>query len=51
MYSMCMDGYVYRKFKKKNLLFIDGRPQTHGNIVGFVNSSRYSLFFTNCLFE
>ena len=37
MYSMCMNGYVSRKFNRKNLLYIDGCPQTHGNIVGLIN--------------
>jgi hypothetical protein len=26
MYSMCMNGYAYRNFNKKNLLYIDGHP-------------------------
>ena len=51
MYSMCMNGYVSRKFNRKNLLYLDGRPQIHGNIVGFINSSRNSLFSANCSFE
>ena len=51
MYSMCMNGYVYGNFNKKNMLYIDGCPRTHGNIAGFINSSRCSLFFTNCSFE
>ena len=44
MYSMCMNGYSYGNFNMKNLLYIDGHPQTHGNIAGFINSSRSSLF-------
>jgi hypothetical protein len=51
MYSMCMNGYDSRNFNRKNLLYIDGRPQTHGNIAGFINSCRSSLFTTNCSFE
>jgi hypothetical protein len=51
MYSMCMNGYPSRNFNRKNLLHIDGRPRTHGNIVGFINSCTASLFSTNCSFE
>ena len=51
MYSMCMNDFVYGKFNKKNLIYIDGHPFTHGNIAGFINSSRCSLFFANCSFE
>ena len=50
MYSMCMDGYASRNFNRKNLLYIDGHPRTHGNIVGFINSSISSLFGENCCF-
>ena len=40
MYSMCMNGYTARNFNRKNMLYIDGRPQTHGNITMFINRSR-----------
>jgi hypothetical protein len=46
-----MNGYAYGNFNRKNLLYIDGRPQTHGNIIGFINSCRASLFSANCSFE
>ena len=39
------------KFNRKNLLYIDDHPHTHGNIVGFINSSMCSLIFANCSFE
>ena len=51
MYSMCMNGYASRNFNRKNLLYINGCPQTHGNITGFINSSRSSLFSANCCFK
>ena len=51
MYSMCMNGYVYVNFKRRKLLYIDGHPHTPGKIAGFINSSRCSLFSTNCSFE
>ena len=51
MYSMCMNGYVSRKFNRKKLLYIDGHPCTHGNIVGFINSSRCPLYSVNLSFE
>ena len=51
MYSMCMNGYVYGNFNKKNLLYIDGHSRTHGNIVGFINSSRCPLYSVNLSFE
>jgi hypothetical protein len=51
MYSMCMNGYASGKFNMKNLSYIDGHPPTHGNIVGFINSCRCSLFSANCSFE
>ena len=51
MYSMCMNGYVSVNFNKKNLLYIDGHPCTHGNIVEFINNSRCSLFSANCSFQ
>jgi hypothetical protein len=44
MYIMCMNDYASRKFNMKNLLYIDDHPHTHGNIVGFINSCRCSLF-------
>jgi hypothetical protein len=33
------------------MLYIDGHPCTHGNIAGFINSCRCSLFSANCSFE
>ena len=51
MYSMCMNGYVSGNFNMKNLLYIDGHPCTHENIAWFINNSRCSLYFANCLFE
>lgn len=51
MYNMCMNGYASRNFNRKNLVYIDGHPLTHGSIVGFINSSRSSLFSANCFFE
>ena len=48
MYSMRMNGYASRKFNRNNMLYIDGRPHTHGNIAGLINSSRCSLFSANC---
>ena len=51
MYSMCINGYVCGNFNRKNLLFIDGHPCTHGDIAGFINSSMCSLFFENYSFE
>jgi len=51
MYSMCMNGYVSKPFNIKNLLYIDARLCTDGSIVGFMNSSRCSLFSANCSFE
>ena len=38
MYNMCMYGFAYGNFNKKNSLYIDGHPRTNGNIVGFINS-------------
>jgi hypothetical protein len=51
MYSICMNGYAFGNFNKKNLLYINGRPQTHGNIAGFINSCKFLLFSANCSFE
>lgn len=51
MYNMCMNGYAYGNFNKKNLLYIDARPRTHGNIASFINSCRFSLFSANCSFK
>ena len=51
MYTMCMNGYAFGNFNKNNLLYIDGHPQTHGNIADFINISRSSLFSANCCFE
>ena len=48
---MCMNGYVSGNFNMKNLLYIDGHPCTHGNIIGFINSCRCSLFHANYSFE
>ncbi|KAH7437566.1 hypothetical protein KP509_05G078500 [Ceratopteris richardii] len=38
---------------KNERLYIDGRPYTHGNIVGLINSNRglYNSLRTNCIFE
>ena len=33
------------------LVYIDGHPCAHGNIVGFINSSSCPLFSANCSFE
>ena len=46
-----MNGYVSRNFNRNNLLFIDSRPRTHGNIEGFITSSRCSIFSANYTFE
>ena len=46
-----MNGYVSGNFNKKNMLYIDGRPCTHGNIARFINSYVCSLFYANCSFE
>jgi len=51
MYSMCMNGYSFGNINKKNLLYIESHPRTHGNIIGFINSCRASLFSANCSFE
>ena len=51
MYSMCMNGYFSRNFNMTNLLYIDSRPHSHGNIARFINSYRCSLFSANCSFE
>ena len=51
MYSMCMNGYVSGNFIRNNLLYIDGRPCSYGNIARFINSSRCSLFSTNFSFK
>lgn len=51
MYSMCINDYASRNFNRKNLLYIDGLPCTHGNIERFINSCRCSLFIANCKFE
>jgi hypothetical protein len=51
MYSMCMNGYPSGNFNRKNLLYIDGHPRTHGNITRFINSCKASLFSANCSFE
>ena len=51
MYCMCMNGYAYGNFNGKIMLHINDHPHAHGNIAGFKNSSRCSLFFANCPFE
>ena len=51
MYSMYMNGYASANFNRKNPLYIDGHPQTHGDIARFINSSRSSLFSAICCFE
>ena len=51
MYSVCMNNCAYGNFNKKNLLYINGRQKTHGNIAGFINHFRSSLFTANCSFE
>ena len=33
MYNMFMNDYSYGNFNRKNLLYFDSSPQTHGNIV------------------
>lgn len=51
MHSMCMNDYVSINFNRKILLYINGCPWTYGNIAGFINISRSSLFNENCSFE
>jgi hypothetical protein len=51
MYSMCMNDYASGNFDRKNRLYIDSHPQTHGNIAGFINSCRALLFSTIFSFE
>jgi hypothetical protein len=51
MYSMYMNIYASGNFNKKKLLYIDGHPQTHGNIIGFIKSCSASLFSANCSFD
>ena len=46
-----MNGYAFGNFNRKNMLYIDSCPRTHGNIVGFINRSKSSLFSANCCFE
>jgi hypothetical protein len=50
MYSVCMNGYAYGNFNRKNMLYIDSHPRTGGNIAGFINNYRSSLFSANCFF-
>ena len=50
MYIMAMDFYYFGKFNQKNLLYIDGHPCMHVNIVGFINSCRCSLSSANYSF-
>ena len=51
IYIMCMNGYAFGNFNSKKFLCIRGHACTYGNIVGFINSYRCSLFSTNCSFE
>jgi hypothetical protein len=51
MYSICMNDFHYENFDRKNLLYINNRSFTHGNIARFINSCRCLLFNANCLFE
>jgi hypothetical protein len=46
-----MNGYSFGNFNRKNFLYINDYPQTHGNIAWFINSCRSSLFSANCSFE
>ena len=48
MHCMCMNGYVTKIFNRKNMLHIDGCPQTHGNIAWLINRYISSLFSANC---
>jgi hypothetical protein len=50
MYSMCLNDYDFGNFNGKILLYINGRPQTHGNIAVFINICRSSLISANCSF-
>jgi hypothetical protein len=51
MHGMYMMDHAYGNFKRKNLLYIHGRPPTHGKIEGFINGYTCSLFSANCLFK
>ena len=51
IYSMCIHAYASRIFNRKNILYINGHLETHGNIIGFINRSKSSLFRENCSFE
>ena len=33
-----MNGYAIKKLNSKNLLYINGNPQTHGNIERFIKA-------------
>ena len=46
-----MNGYAFGNFNRKNILYIDGLPQTHGSISRFINSCKSSLFSANYSFE
>jgi len=48
---MFMNGYAYGNFNRKNMLYINNCSQSHGNIAGFINSYRASLFTANFSFE
>ena len=48
---MVMTHYASENFNRKNLLYTNGHPNTHGNIVGFINSCRFSLFYKTCSFD
>jgi hypothetical protein len=51
MYIMFMNRHPSRKFYKKNLIYINGFPCTHGDNIGFINNCRCSLFNSKYLFE
>jgi hypothetical protein len=51
MYGMCMNGYDFRNFNRKNLFYMNGCPHTLGNIARFINKCRWPLFTANCSFE
>lgn len=39
------------KISRANRVYIDGRPDVHGNIAAYINSSIGHPLFTNCDFE
>jgi hypothetical protein len=49
MYSMYMNDYDSKNLNMTNLLYINSHPHTLGNIAGFINSFRCSLFNANCV--